>query len=112
MDNKNEPLKGLTSDEVRLRVEQGKINTASTVKTKSVKRIFIDNICTMFNLINIILFVAVLFVGSYRNALFIGVVVFNTGIGIFQEIRSKKSVDALTILTESKLSVLRDGRIS
>ena len=111
MDNKKEPLKGLTSDEVRLRVEQGKINTASTVKTKSVKRIFIDNICTMFNLINIILFVAVLFVGSYRNALFIGVVVFNTGIGIFQEIRSKKSVDALTILTESKLSVLRDGRI-
>ncbi len=110
MDNKQAQLTGLTAAEVQKRVEEGKINSASTVKTKSVKRIFTDNICTLFNLINVILFVSLLLVGSYRNLLFIGVVVFNTGIGIFQEIRSKKSVDALTILTESKLDVLRDGK--
>ena len=102
-------LRGLTSDEVRERVEAGKINTASTVKTKSIRRIFYDNICTVFNVINIILFLALLFVGSYRVMLFIFVITANIIIGIVQEIRSKKSVDTLTILTESKLSVLRNG---
>lgn len=104
-------IRGLTSEEVRARVEAGKVNTASTVKTKSVKRIFYDNICTMFNLINVLLFVALLLVGSYKNMMFIGVVLLNTIIGIVQELRSKKSVDTLTILTESKLDVLRDGQV-
>ena len=104
-------LRGLTSAEAEQRKAEGKVNTASTVKTKSIKRIFIDNICTVFNGINVLLFVLLLLVGSYKNLLFIGVVLFNTVIGIVQEIRSKKSVDKLTILTESKLSVLRDGEI-
>lgn len=104
-------LRGLTSAEAEQRKTEGKVNTASTVKTKSIKRIFIDNICTVFNGINVLLFILLILVGSYKNLLFIGVVLFNTVIGIVQEIRSKKSVDKLTILTESKLSVLRDGEI-
>lgn len=104
-------LRGLTSAEAEQRKAEGKVNTASTVKTKSIKRIFIDNICTVFNGINVLLFVLLMLVGSYKNLLFIGVVLFNTVIGIVQEIRSKKSVDKLTILTESKLSVLRDSEI-
>ena len=104
-------LRGLTSAEAEQRKAEGKVNTASTVKTKSIKRIFIDNICTVFNGINVLLFILLMVVGSYKNLLFIGVVLFNTVIGIVQEIRSKKSVDKLTILTESKLSVLRDGEI-
>ena len=104
-------LRGLTSAEAEQRKAEGKVNTASTVKTKSIKRIFIDNICTVFNGINVLLFILLMLVGSYKNLLFIGVVLFNTVIGIVQEIRSKKSVDKLTILTESKLSVLRDGEI-
>ena len=104
-------LRGLTSAEADQRKAEGKVNTASTVKTKSIKRIFIDNICTVFNGINVLLFILLMVVGSYKNLLFIGVVLFNTVIGIVQEIRSKKSVDKLTILTESKLSVLRDGEI-
>ena len=103
------PVCGLSAAEVAERVAQGKVNAATTLKTKSVRRIFYDNICTLFNLINIILFVALLLVGSFKNLLFIGVVFFNTVIGIVQEIRSKKSVDKLTILTASKVSVLRDG---
>ena len=100
---------GLSSAEVAERVAQGKVNAASTLKTKSFGRIFYDNICTLFNLINVLLFVALLLVGSFKNLLFIGVVFFNTIIGIVQEIRSKQSVDKLTILTASKVSVLRDG---
>ena len=109
MQEKEREFKGLTSEQVRQRMEAGQVNTASTVKTKSIKRIFYDNICTVFNAINVILFLALLLVGSYKNLLFIGVVIANTIIGIVQEIRSKKSVDTLTILTESKLDVLRDG---
>ena len=111
MNDNDKTLVGLTAEEVRQRVSAGKVNTVSTVKTKSVKRIFYDNICTLFNVINIILFVLLLVVGSYKNLLFIGVVLANTVIGIVQEIRSKKSVDTLTILTESKLNVLRDGEV-
>ena len=103
------PVCGLSSAEVAERVAQGKVNAASTLKTKSFGRIFYDNICTLFNLINVLLFVALLLVGSFKNLLFIGVVFFNTIIGIVQEIRSKQSVDKLTILTASKVSVLRDG---
>ena len=105
-----ENIKGLTTAEVAERVAQGKVNTAVTLKTKSIKRILYDNICTLFNLINIILFVSLLMVGSFKNMLFIGVVFFNTIIGIVQEIRSKRSVDRLTILTETKAEVLRDGK--
>lgn len=111
MGNEKTNLRGLSAAEVKQRIAEGKVNTASTVKTKSIKQIFRDNICTLFNAINVILFVLLMLVGSYKNLLFFGVVLINTVIGIVQEIRSKKSVDTLTILTESKLNVLRDSEI-
>ena len=103
-------LHGLTSEQVAQRVANGQINHTTTLKTKSIRRIFYDNICTLFNFANILLFISLLLVGSYKNMLFIGVVFFNTIIGIIQEIRSKRSVDKLSILTESKVSVIRDGK--
>ena len=96
-------LHGLTSEQVAQRVANGQINHTTTLKTKSIRRIFYDNICTLFNFANILLFISLLLVGSYKNMLFIGVVFFNTIIGIIQEIRSKRSVDKLSILTESKV---------
>ena len=106
-----EGLTGLSSDEAEQRKQEGKANFASTVKTKSIKRIFIDNICTVFNAVNVILFVLLLLVGSYKNMLFIGAALCNVIIGIVQEIRSKRSVDKLTILAQSKISVLRDSEL-
>lgn len=97
-----EKLHGLTSEQVAQRVAKGQINHTTTLKTKSIKRIFYDNICTLFNFANILLFISLLLVGSYKNMLFIGVVFFNTIIGIIQEIRSKRSVDKLSILTEKQ----------
>ena len=111
METESTQLRGLTEAEVAERKAQGKVNTVTTVKTKSIGRIFRDNICTVFNAINVILFIILMLVGSYKNLLFIGVVFINTIIGIVQEIRSKKSVDKLTILAESKLNVLRDGKV-
>ena len=104
-------LKGLSEEEVRQRVNEGKVNVSSNLKTKSIKRIFYDNICTLFNAINVVLFIALLVVGSYKNMLFMGIVLANITIGIVQEIRSKISVDKLTILSEKKVSVLRSGKI-
>ena len=106
-----EKIIGLTDSEVQERVKSGKVNVSSTLKTKSFKRICFDNICTLFNAINIVLLIALLLVGSYKNMLFIGVVISNIAIGIIQEVRSKISVDKLTILSEKKIDVLRNGEI-
>lgn len=86
----------------------GKVNTDSSLPTKSIKRIFYDNIVTLFNVINVILFSLLIAVGSYKNLLFICIVTLNTIIGIFQEIRSKKSVDKLSILVSKKVKVVRN----
>lgn len=109
MTNDNNKILGLSALEVEKRKNEGKVNISSNLKTKSVKRIFYDNIVTLFNLINVVLFIALLIVGSYKNILFMGVVLANIAIGVFQEIRSKRSVDKLTILSERKITVLRDG---
>lgn len=102
---------GLSSEEVLERVEKGQVNKSANLKTKSIKRIFYDNIFTLFNAINIVLFIALILVGSYKNMLFIGVVVANIVIGIIQEIRSKISVDKLTILSEKKVDVVRNSKV-
>ena len=112
MENTNSNLVGLTDSEVQKRIDEGKVNISTNIKTKSIKRIFCDNIFTLFNLINVILLAALIFVGSHKNMLFIGVVIANIIIGIVQEIRSKISVDKLTILSEKKINVLRNGKIA
>ncbi|WP_304057591.1 cation-translocating P-type ATPase [Levilactobacillus namurensis] len=102
--------RGLTKFEVQARIDQGLQNDPLPPLTRSVKQIFRDNLMTLFNLINLVLAGLVLMTGSYKNLLFIGVVVVNTGIGIFQEIRSKRQVDKLALLSEGRLAVLRDGQ--
>ncbi|MEG2211932.1 MAG: HAD-IC family P-type ATPase, partial [Raoultibacter sp.] len=104
-----ENLPGLTCVEVDQRVAAGQVNTDVSVKTKSIKRIVRDNIFTLFNLINVILCLFVLITGSYKNALFMGVIVCNTLIGIVQEVRSKKTTDKLSIIAASKATVIREG---
>lgn len=103
---------GLTAVEVKQRVAEGLKNDPLPPLTRSVKQIFRDNLLTLFNLINILLGGLVLFTGSYKNLLFLGVVIFNTGIGIFQEIRSKRQVDKLALLSEAQINVLRDGELT
>ena len=102
---------GLSQAQVDERVAQGKVNISQNLKSKSVKRIFYDNICTLFNLVNLVLLLALCLVGSFKNVTFVIIVFLNMAIGIFQEIRSKRSVDKLTILSEKKVSVLRNGEI-
>lgn len=86
------------------------VNFDTTVKSKSIKRIIIENIFTLFNLVNIILASLVFMAKSYKNLLFMGVVISNTLISIIQEIRSKKAVDKLSILASVKAKCIRDGK--
>ncbi|MBT9678316.1 cation-translocating P-type ATPase [Levilactobacillus brevis] len=103
---------GLTPEEVKQRVAAGQQNDPLPPLTRSIKQIFRDNLVTLFNLINVLLGALVLVTGSYKNLLFLGVVVVNTAIGIFQEIRSKLQVDKLALLSESKSRIRRAGKIA
>ena len=86
---------GLTLQEVDQRIQQNQINHIKSNTTKSYQEIFSNNIFTFFNLINVILFICVFVVGSYKNMLFILVVIFNTMTGIYQEVKAKMTLDKL-----------------
>ncbi len=103
-------INGLSSSEVKQRIKEGKVNYDTTTPSKSVKQILIENTFTLFNFINIILGVAIILVGSYKNLLFLGVVICNTLISTIQELRAKKIVDKLSVISASKAKVIRDGK--
>ncbi|QKN23739.1 cation-translocating P-type ATPase [Caproicibacterium lactatifermentans] len=102
---------GLSREEVRTRTQQGLINGEEEMKTQSVGQIVRKNIITPFNILNLILGALVFSVGSYKNMLFIGVAVCNTIVGCFQEIRAKKTIDKLSLISSPKAHVLRDGKL-
>lgn len=104
-------LQGLSAAEVAERVARGEVNVDAGVHTRSIRQIVRENTLTLFNAINAILAVFVLITGSYKNMLFMVVIVCNTLIGIVQEIRSKRTTDRLSIVASSKASVLRDGAL-
>lgn len=109
--------RGLTSDEVIKRINSGKVNKSSIDKTKSIKQIILGNIFTYFNILNIILGSSILITGfftgnffnSLKNCLFLGVIVANTTISIFQEIGAKKTLDKMNLVVNQKVRVIRDG---
>lgn len=105
-----EYITGLTTEEAKKRAIEGKINYVNRDYSKSYFRIVSDNVFTFFNFLNIILFVLVLFAKSIRNGFFIGVIFFNTVLKIYQEIKTKKILSELNIVTMEKTNVLRDGQ--
>lgn len=103
-------MTGLTNEQVQERIAEGKVNVNENPNTRTYKQIILENTLTFFNSLNIALLVLVLFVRSYKNSMFMGIILINTVIGIIQEIRAKKTIDKLAILTESKTVVLREGK--
>ncbi|MEG0470144.1 MAG: HAD-IC family P-type ATPase [Longicatena sp.] len=99
---------GLTQSQIDDRIQKGQVNVQSETITKSYKEIFRDNLLTLFNLINAILAGLIIFIGSFRNILFLGVVISNIFIGIIQEIRAKRVLDKLSLITQFNIRVLRD----
>ena len=101
----------LSNEEVSDRVEKGLINYNAEAKSKSIKKIIVDNTITLFNFLNLFLMALLILVGSYRDMLFMGVVAANVVIGIVQEIRSKHAVDKLSIVVSSNIKAVRSGEI-
>ena len=103
---------GLTAAEVAARVEAGEVNDVPTRSSRSLGEIVRGNLFTRINAIIGVLFVIILIVGPIQDALFGGVIVANTVIGIIQELRAKRTLDELAIVGETKPSVWRDGKLT
>lgn len=111
MQNENYIYNGLSGSEVQKLTSEGLVNGEHNVKTRSIGRIVSGNICTLFNFINFVLAIFVAFTGSYKNMLFMGVIICNIAIGIFQEIRAKKTIDRLSLLSAPRAKIVRDGEV-
>lgn len=105
-----DPTVGLSSDEVQKRVSQGLTNETNTGSTKTIKRIVFSNIFTFFNLLNIFVAALLIYVGAYKDIFFMVIVTANTAIGIIQEIKAKKTIDKLSLLSAPVGHVLRDAQ--
>ena len=100
----------LSSEEAKRLAAEGKANVSPSSASKSVKQIIFSNLFTFYNMLNVVLAVLVITTGSYRNMLFLGIVISNFLIGTIQELRAKKTVDSLSVLTAPTASVIRDGK--
>ena len=105
-----DPDQGLTSAQAAERAAAGYANTPVEAPTKTEKQIIRENVFTFFNLIFVVLAVCLALVGDFRDMLFLLIAIANTLIGIVQEIRSKHTIDKLTLLSAPKATAVRDGR--
>lgn len=114
-----EKINGLSSQEVKMRINKNLINYVDEPKTKTIKEIVRSNVFTYFNFLNILLGSLVIISGlisgrllySLKNCLFVGVIFTNTIISIVEEILAKKTIDKLNLVTDTKISVIRDNNV-
>ena len=104
------PEFGLTASQVRAREMAGWVNTPVDPPSKTTKQIVLDNTFTYFNLIFFILALAVIAVQQWLNLTFMGVIIVNTLIGIYQELKAKETLSELSILAAPKAQVIREGK--
>lgn len=110
--------KGLGQEDVKKRIAEGKVNGDTNVKTKTVGQILRENIVTFFNFVFIVLAVLIFFfIDSHENTLsvlgnfgFMLLIIFNALVGIIQELRAKRTIDKLSLISAPKVIVLRDGQ--
>lgn len=105
-----DPSQGLSPAEVQERITKGYANTSVASPTNTVGHIIRSNVFTYFNLIFFLLAAALIAVGSFNNLTFMGVVLVNTAIGIVQELNAKRTLDKLTLMSEPRATVVRNGK--
>ena len=103
-------MDGLNRQDVEYRISNGLVNNKNVKHSRSIKTIILSNTITLFNMINVVLFILVLTTGQFANATFLGVIIINTLISIYQEIKAKKIIDGLTIANSDKVTVVREGK--
>jgi len=104
-------LEGLTQTEVQQRMQLGQVNVVPNTTTRTFRQIFRANVFTTFNAILSSLLAVVLLVGAPQDALFGFVLLINSTIGIVQEMRAKKTLDRLSLISAPHARVIRDGRV-
>lgn len=100
---------GLSTAEVEERVRMGHINQMNNSASKSRADIVKEHSLTYFNFLNLFLALLVALTGQFKNMTFMGVILLNTAIGIFQEFKVKKLIDQISVMTVSKTKVIREG---
>ena len=100
---------GLTGSEVKIRQEAGKLNITKLPSSRSLASIIRANVLTLFNAILSIAMVIVIIFGSWQDAVFGAIMIINAVIGIFSELRAKKTLDDLAIVDAPRAKVRRDG---
>ena len=100
-------VKPLTEAEVKSRKDSGKINRGK-VQTVSTFSIIRRHTFTLFNVINIVLAAICIIVGAPKNAIFVFIAIFNTLIAIVNDVRAKRIVEKLTLITEKHATVVRN----
>ena len=103
-------MEGLNRQEVEYRENNGLSNEEKVKYTRTTKQIILSNTITLFNILNISLLVLVLTTGSLQNCLFVGTVIFNTVIAIYQEFKSKKILEKLKVTDQDTVTVVREGK--
>jgi len=102
---------GLSKRQVRDRVAQGQVNDVPEGPSRTVREIVRTNVITRFNLLITALLVVILLVAPVQDALFAGVMIVNTVIGIYQELKAKRTLDRLALLAAPKARVVRGGKV-
>lgn len=100
---------GLSEAQVAERRAMGYANKETKTAGRSPWQIVAANLFTLFNLLNVALALCLAQVGSYRNMLFMGVVVSNTLIGTVQELRAHRVISRLKLLNAARVRVIREG---
>lgn len=101
---------GLNSKQVEQRIQEGLTNVDDTNKGKTILQIFLTNIFTFFNMLLLGIAILLIIFGKARQTLFLGVAVINTAIGIYQEIKSKKTIDKLKLVSAQNVKVVRNNK--
>lgn len=102
---------GLSSSQVRAKQLQGKTNAAPRGASREYRQIIRENIFTFINGVLFILGVALVLIGRPLDALIsVGVLFFNSAVGVAQEIRAKRKLEQIQLLYQPKATVIRDGR--
>ena len=105
------PEKGLTSAQAKALAEAGWDNRPVDSPTKSDKQIVRENLLTYFNLIFAVLGLCLILVGDWRDLTFLVIVAANAVIGIVQQLKSKRTIEKLSLLSAARVPVVRDGKL-
>ena len=100
---------GLNEQQIQQRIEEGMVNDNQKQYSKTYSQIFLNNILTFFNVLCFAVAAALIYVKEYKNLTFMIILLCNTVIGIVQEIKAKKTIDKLSIVTAPTATVIREA---